>query len=83
MRSTGAAATLWIAGTGSRLVFALYAEHGGAEGIGRLSQAWEITSPTAWSTGLLLMSLFEVGGRASQLAPRLRRARRAAARTNL
>ena len=64
-RATGLAAALWIVGVGSRLAFALYAEHGGAT-IARLSERLHLTQ-SAWVAGLLLMSLSEVLGRSAAL----------------
>lgn len=70
VRSTGFAAALWILGTGSRLVFGLYAEHGGAQTVAAWSAHMRITGIGTWSTALILMSLLEVLGRTAILLPR-------------
>lgn len=44
-----AAAALWIAGTGGRLAFQVYASHGGGAAVGRFSAAHSITSVAAWT----------------------------------
>lgn len=71
VRSTGAAAVLWILGVGGRLAFGLYAEHGGAATIVRASSHLGVTGFAAWAAGLMLMSLLEVLGRTIVLAPRM------------
>lgn len=76
VRSTGTAAVLWIVGMGSRLGFALYAEHGGYGHIESLDARLGVTSFTTWSNALILMALCEVAGRTMLLAPRLHRLNR-------
>ena len=49
VKSTGAAAALWIVGVGTRLAFGLYAEHGGAGTISRFD-AWAHVSGFATRT---------------------------------
>jgi hypothetical protein len=70
------AATLWVAGVGTRLAFQLYATHGGGPSIERFSQAHSITSTEAWVAALILMAIGEaltrtvvVGFRGYKLAP--------------
>lgn len=62
------AAGLWILGTGGRLVFQLYATHGGGPSIMRFSAAHGITSPETWTAALILMALSEVVMRTAVLA---------------
>ncbi len=64
------AAALWIAGTGGRLAFQVYATHGGGPAIGRFSVANHITSVEAWTAALILMALSEVVVRTGVLALR-------------
>jgi hypothetical protein len=75
VRATGLAALLWVLGTGSRLAFELYAEHGGYPGIEAFDASHGITSIQAWATCLILMALAEVLARTAFLAPRLWAAR--------
>lgn len=75
-KATGMAAALWVIGVGSRLGFALYAEHGGQASITAFSVAHAITGAAAWTACLILMALAEVLGRTAFLAPKLTRARR-------
>lgn len=76
VRATGLAALLWVLGTGSRLAFALYAEHGGYPRIEAFDAAHGITDTRTWATCLILMALTEVLARTAFLAPRLRAAQR-------
>lgn len=69
-RATGAAVTLWIVGTIGRLVFGLYAEHGGGPAISAFGTAHDIAF-AAWPAALTLMALAEVIGRTVTLAPRM------------
>jgi hypothetical protein len=62
------AATLWILGTGGRLVFQLYANYGGGPSIMHFSAAHGITSAEAWTAALILMALSEVVMRTAVLA---------------
>jgi hypothetical protein len=71
VRATGLAALLWVLGTGSRLAFVLYAEHGGYPRIEAFDASHHITSFQTWETSLILMALTEVLARTAFLAPRL------------
>lgn len=71
VRSTGVAAVLWIAGVGTRVVFGLYAEHGGAATIIRFDVWAHVSGFATWTAALLFMSLLEVLGRSIQLIPRM------------
>jgi hypothetical protein len=71
VRATGLAALLWVLGTGSRLAFVLYAEHGGYPAIEAFDASHHITSFQTWETCLILMALTEVLARTAFLAPRL------------
>ena len=59
-----------------RLVFGLYAEHGGAEQIYRFSLDCSIPLD-AWASALIMMALCEVMSRTFVLAWKLAHARRA------
>src|SRR5579875_2370645 len=61
-KATATTIVLWIAGTVGRLVFGLYAEHGGGPAIASFSHAHGI-SFAAWGAALILMALCEVAGR--------------------
>ncbi len=61
-RATAAAIALWVLGTIGRLVFGLYAQHGGGPAIASFSAAHGI-SVRAWGAALILMALCEVVGR--------------------
>lgn len=69
-KATGLAALLWTLGVGARMGFALYGQNGGGPAIARFSTVHHITSATAWTACLLLMSLTEVLGRTALLATR-------------
>jgi hypothetical protein len=71
-RATGAAAALWIVGIGSRLVFALWAEHGGGPALAHFSVTHELT-PAAWVSGFVLMAIVEAAARTAVLLVRARR----------
>jgi hypothetical protein len=64
-----AAVILWILGTGSRLVFGLYATDGGAHTIAAVSKSLAITGQ-AWAPALILMAFAEVIARYGILAVR-------------
>lgn len=81
VRSTGVAAALWIAGIGSRLMFGLFAEHGGGTTVVTWSEHLGLASVNTWGTALMAMSLMEVTGRTSLLVPRLLCAKRHQATT--
>lgn len=66
-RATVIAAVLWILGVGFRLVFQLYATHGGGVEIGRFSAEHRIDL-TAWTPAILLMALCEVLARTGVVA---------------
>lgn len=69
VKSTPATIVFWTLGTIGRLVFALYATHGGGPTIARFSAANGLTLG-AWTSALTLMALAEVGGRTAVLASR-------------
>jgi len=71
-RATGAAAALWIVGIGSRLVFSLWAQHGGGPALAHFSVAHSLT-PAAWVTGFVLMAIVEAATRTAVLVVRARR----------
>lgn len=75
-RATYATVALWTLGTIGRLVFGLYAEHGGGPHIATFSAAHGLAF-NAWAAALTLMALAEVLGRIATLAPRALAARRA------
>ncbi len=68
-RASLATVTLWTLGTTGRLVFGLYAEHGGGPNIAAFSAAHGLAL-TAWAAALTLMALAEVLGRTVTLVPR-------------
>lgn len=68
-RATLATVILWTAGTIGRLVFGLYAEHGGGPSVAAFSTAHGLAF-TAWTAALTLMALTEVLGRTVALTPR-------------
>lgn len=72
--ATLATVLLWTLGTIGRLVFGLYAEHGGGPAIESFSGANGI-SLRAWGSALILMALCEVVGRTLVLGTRLWSAR--------
>ncbi len=69
-KATIAAAIVWIVGTCFRLVFALYATHGGGANIVHFSRTFHLTGIEVWVNALLLMALAEVVGRTLVLAIR-------------
>jgi hypothetical protein len=69
-KATSLAAAFWIIGTGLRVVFALYATHGGGAAIERFSVQHHLTNMNVWVCALLLMALAEVLGRTIVLAVR-------------
>jgi hypothetical protein len=68
-KATLATILLWTAGTLGRLVFGLYADHGGAHSIAAFSHGTAI-SARAWAPALILMALAEVIGRTVVLGVR-------------
>jgi hypothetical protein len=68
-KATVATIVLWILGTAGRLVFGLYAQHGGGPAIASFSLAHHIAF-SAWPSALILMALCEVAGRTLVLAGR-------------
>ena len=62
------AVSMWMVGMGARLVFQLYATHGGAPAIGRFMQAHDLTSGTVWAAAIILMAIAEVLARTGVLA---------------
>lgn len=75
-RAGGWAVVFWLVGMSGRLVFGLYAEHGGAEQIYRFSLDCSIPID-AWASALILMALCEVTSRTFVLAWKLAHARQA------
>jgi hypothetical protein len=73
-RSRPLAVVLWVVGIGSRMAFALYAEHGGAPAIAHFSVAHHITGGDARTAALVLMALSEVVTRVLVLFVRGQRA---------
>jgi hypothetical protein len=71
-RATGAAAALWILGIGSRLVFSLWARHGGGPALAHFSLVHSL-SADAWVTGFVLMAILEAATRTVVLVVRARR----------
>ena len=63
-RATAATVAAWVLGTIGRLVFGLYAEHGGGPAIASFSHAHGLTF-TAWAAALILMAA-RPGGRRRQ-----------------
>jgi hypothetical protein len=68
-RATMLTLLYWTVGTIGRLLFGLYAEHGGGPTIARFSSAHGLVF-AAWTSALTLMALAEVAGRTVMLAPR-------------
>ncbi len=68
-KATSATILLWVLGTIGRLVFGLYAQHGGGPGIAAFSKAHAV-SVQAWGPALILMALCEVVGRTLVLGSR-------------
>lgn len=68
-KARAATIVLWVLGTAGRLVFGLYAQHGGGPAIASFSRAHHIAFG-AWGAALILMALCEVGGRTLVLAVR-------------
>lgn len=79
-KATGAAATLWIIGMGSRVAFGIVALHGGAQAIASLSEDMHLHSADTWPTALITMALCEVLSRTLVLLARYRKASRQAGR---
>ena len=75
-RAGGWAVVFWLVGMSGRLVFSLYAEHGGAEQIYRFSLDCSIPID-AWTSALIMMALCEVMSRTFVLAWKLAHARQA------
>jgi hypothetical protein len=73
-RATATAAALWIAGVAARLVFAYYAEHGGASQIAAWTRRLDLHSADTWATALMAMALAEVLSRSAILLARYYRA---------
>jgi hypothetical protein len=79
VRAGFVAASLWIAGMGGRLGFALWSEHSGGPTLVRFSEQHQITSIQAWVSALILMVLCEVCTRVGTLLIRATIAKRATA----
>ncbi len=54
------AASLWIAGVGARMAFAIADTNGAGPAIARFSVAHQITGKTAWVAALIMMALADV-----------------------
>ena len=54
------AASLWIAGVGARMAFAVAATNGAGPAIARFSIAHQITGSAAWVAALIMMALADV-----------------------
>jgi len=54
------AASLWIAGVGARMAFAIAAASGEGPAIARFSMAHQITGQAAWVAALIMMALADV-----------------------
>ena len=54
------AASLWIAGVGARMAFAVAATNGAGPAIARFSVAHQITGSAAWIAALVMMALADV-----------------------
>jgi hypothetical protein len=54
------AASLWIAGVGARMAFAIAAGNGAGPAIARFSIAHQITGSAAWIAALIMMALADV-----------------------
>jgi hypothetical protein len=54
------AASLWIAGVGARMAFAIAASNGAGPAIARFSMAHQITGSAAWVAALIMMALADV-----------------------
>jgi hypothetical protein len=60
VRASALAASLWVGSMTARLVFIVWATHGGADALGRFSAQHSITAGSAWTAALVLMALAEV-----------------------
>lgn len=70
------ASTLWIIGMGSRIIFGIYATHGGATHIGNISSKLHLHSYNTWAVALIFMALLEVLSRSFILYIRYRKFKR-------
>ena len=57
------AASMWIAGTGARMVLYFAATHGAGPAIAAFNIAHHITGPAAWTAALVMMALADVTAR--------------------
>ena len=73
------AASLWIAGVGARMAFAIADTNGAGPAIARFTAAHQITGKTAWVAALILMALADVLTRLVVIYVRGRRLTAAAA----
>ena len=64
------AAVLWTIGMASRIVFGLFALHGGADIIAKMSSQLNLHAESTWSTALIVMALCEVLSRSAVLGLR-------------
>lgn len=72
-RAQASAAALWIVGMSSRLIFGIFAVHGGAGAIAQASTELNLHSESTWPTALVTMALCEVSSRTLILALKRRR----------
>lgn len=73
------AAALWVIGMGGRMLFAIWASHGGDATIGRFSLEHGIDPSQTWTAALVLMAVGQVASRVGILALRADRAQSDAA----
>ena len=73
------AASLWIAGVGARMAFAIADTNGAGPAIARFSIAHQITGSAAWVAALIMMALADVLTRLAVIYVRGRRLTAAAA----
>jgi hypothetical protein len=66
-------ASLWIAGVGARMAFAIAATNGAGPAIARFSIAHQITGSAAWVAALIMMALADVLTRLAVIYVRGRR----------
>ena len=77
------AASLWIAGVGARMAFAIADTNGAGPAITRFSAAHQITGEPAWVAALIMMALADVLTRLAVIYVRGRRLTAAAAPARL
>lgn len=70
------AATLWIVGMASRIIFSIYVSQGGAKHIENISSKLHLHSYNTWAVALIFMALLEVLSRSFILYIRYRKFKR-------